>query len=340
MNDNEYILQINRGRFGYLRNRQENILLDEVSVNLRRGELVCLVGKNGSGKTTLLKTLMKLSPLPAGEILLLGRKLEHYQPAELAQNCSFVPTALADTGEMTVRELAELGRYPYTNWYGKLSRQDHSIVDAALSATGISGMARKRLHEISDGEKQRTMIARSLAQDTPLILLDEPSAFLDIQGKYEITSLLRQLCMKQHSAVFSTHDLNLALQYADKIWLIAGKKMIQGAPEDLIINNRIGDLFHSDQIRFDSSAGEFKPVIEYRGNVMIRNLTASPAVFEWTRKALRRAGFSSESPEKDSGPVITIDHAMGKHTWRMETRGGETMYESLYDLLLDLAVHL
>ena len=335
MNDKDYILQINNGRFGYLHHRKEKVLLKQVSLNLRRGELVCLVGRNGSGKSTLLKTLMKLSPLLGGEIILEGKNFHHFPVTELARICSFVPTALTNTGEMTVQELVELGRYPYTSWYGTLTSRDHAMVDDALIAAGLSSMAGSKLQEISDGEKQRAMIARSLAQNTPLILLDEPSAFLDIPGKYGITSLLRQLCRQQHSAVFSTHDLNLALQYADKIWLIADEGIIQGAPEDLIINDRIRNLFHSDQIWFDLREGEFKPVVAYRGKVSIQNLKALPEVTEWTRRALQRAGFSSKSTGNDD-PQVVIDQIGEQLVWILKTPDRETVCESIYDLLLEM----
>ena len=230
MEQRDFILKIGNGGFGYQHRRSQTVLLKNINLELRQGELVGLVGRNGSGKSTILRTIMKLIPLLDGKITLNGKELGKYHPSEMARTVGFVPTGLINAGEMTVKELVELGRYPYTNWYGKITAEDVIAVDEALTSVGLTQLADQKITEISDGEKQRAMIARTLAQRTGLIILDEPSAFLDIPNKYEITTLLRQLCNDQHSAVFSTHDLNLALQYADKIWLIENGSVHTGFP--------------------------------------------------------------------------------------------------------------
>ncbi len=336
MNKETVILDIKNGSFGYRGRKSETVLLRETNLQLRNGELVCLIGRNGSGKSTFLRTVMKLIPLLGGEITMMGIDLRSSHHSTIARTCAFVPTELVNAGEMTVRELVELGRYPYTNWLGKLMPRDLLAVDGAVDAVGLRELTERKVEEISDGEKQRSMIARTLAQKTALMLLDEPSAFLDIPGKYEITSLLRKLCNSGHSVVFSTHDLNLAIRFADKIWLIDHDHIVQGAPEDLILSGIIGRLFDSDRVRFDMNTGDFQPSTGFRGSVVVRKVNAADELLQWTRKALNRNGFDCVDTDGKAGLIITITIENGKNVWILHQEDENLFFHSLYDLTLHL----
>jgi iron complex transport system ATP-binding protein len=221
-------------------------------------------GLMGSGKSTFLKTISSLIPQLEGNILLKNRNLKEYSSQQLATLTGYVSTEMIWIDEMSVYELVLLGRFPYTNWLGTLTESDKQAVQLAIEQVGIKDLINRKINEISDGERQRAMIARTLAQNTELILLDEPSAFLDIPNKYEIAGLLKTLCEKGKTVLFSTHDLNLALSFADKIFLIDGDKIIQGAPEDLIINGEIQRIFKTDKFSFDSLTGNILPLVAFK----------------------------------------------------------------------------
>lgn len=336
MKPGAFILDIQAASFGYKSRRSESVLLKQTSLQLRKNELVGLVGRNGSGKSTLLRTIMKLNPLLEGKIFINGQDLDRFQPAEMARTCGFVPTGLVNAGEMKVKELVELGRYPYTNWYGKMTIDDNIAVEEALGAVSLADLEDRLVSEISDGEKQRAMIARTLAQQTSLILLDEPSAFLDIPNKYEIATLLRQLCNHDHAAVFSTHDLNLALQYADKIWLIEDDRVIQGAPEDLIIDGKIERLFNSGKVIFDRSGADFTPKVNYRGVISVEAENVPGYVYTWTVKALGRKGFQITTDSYREGNHLIIRHENDQNIWNLQQDNKNLLFNTLYDLTLHL----
>lgn len=198
---------------------------------LRTSELTCLLGPNGAGKSTLLKTLASFIPPLHGGITIADRPLRDYSAGRLARTIGVVLTEKPSLNNMTVRELVGLGRSPYTGFWGKYTREDREIVDRALQLTGITEFAARQIQTLSDGERQKVMIAKSLAQQTPIILLDEPTAFLDYPSKVEIMQLLQRMAHEEGKAVFlSTHDLELALQISDKIWLMIGKavKLAEG----------------------------------------------------------------------------------------------------------------
>jgi len=192
-------------------------LMSEISVNARQGELITLIGRNGSGKSTLLRSLMRLQPVLSGSILLNNRNIEDHSRREFAMLCGFVSTEAISTGNLSVYELVALGRFPYTNWIGKVRAEDRDLIDSSLERVGLMALKDKMLAEISDGERQRAMIARALAQDTDLLILDEPTAFLDLPNRYEVIKLLKDLTRQGKSVIFSTHDLNIVIDQVDKI---------------------------------------------------------------------------------------------------------------------------
>ncbi len=328
----ENIAKISGADFGYRTKAKSRILLKNINLEIRSGELVCIIGKNGSGKSTMLKTMTRLQPLLGGEILYTGRNIMDFGREEFAKFCGFVSTDRIQAEQMNIRELVELGRFPYTNWIGKLSSEDREEVDKAMHAVGISHMHEAGLSEISDGERQRAMIARTLAQNTDFILLDEPSAFLDIPNKYEITSLLKSLCSMGRTVLFSTHDLHLALQYADKIWLIDEEAIVQGAPEDLVINGTIEKLFNTFNVVFERDTGEFESLVSSRKKIYIVPSGMDKMILSWTRKALRRAQFQIIPADDGNSPRLEVIKKNNKTVWNIRKENENLVFQNLYEM--------
>ena len=234
------------------------IIADSIAVSLKKGTVTALIGANGIGKSTLLRTLSGLHKPLKGEILIGNKNLNSYSPAALAQQLSLVLTESPSAGNLTVFELVALGRQPYTNWLGSLAPVDIAKVNEALTLTQTQHLAHKKYYEISDGQLQNVMIARALAQDTPIIILDEPTTHLDLPHKVSLLRLLKKLATEQDKCIlFSTHDLDLALQTADELLIMKKGCLIQGSPETLINNNGVNDIFNDESIVFDKEKRAF-----------------------------------------------------------------------------------
>jgi iron complex transport system ATP-binding protein len=229
---------------GYRQGTRTRVVNRGLNLCLRRGTLAALLGPNGAGKSTLMRTLAGLQPPLAGEVWLDGRPLRALSANELARNLAVVLTDRVDAGYMSAYALAALGRYPYTSWDGRLSAEDEAIVQEAMRAARCESLAARAASELSDGERQRVMLARALAQQTPIVLLDEPTAFLDLPRRIEIMHLLRDLAHDTGRAfLISTHDLELALRFADELWLMAADGAFSvGAPEEVSAR---GDLLRA-----------------------------------------------------------------------------------------------
>ena len=239
---------------GYRAGRtKRHTLLQDVDLELREGEFVCLLGPNGTGKSTLLRTIGKMQPPLAGSVEIGGRDIYQLSNHALATLLSVVLTDRLTVGRLTAYALIGLGRYPYTGWAAGLTAEDHSIIRWAISATRSDDLAARDVSELSDGERQRVMIARALAQQPTVMLLDEPTAFLDLPTRVEITGLLKRLTRETDLAVLmSTHDLDLALRSADTLWLINPEGRVEhGAPEDLILRGALQSTFSSSELIFD-----------------------------------------------------------------------------------------
>lgn len=230
------------------------VLLEDVSAALGGGRLVALLGRNGTGKSTLLRAVAGLEAPLSGEIRLCGRPL-HATPAhELAQVVSFVATEKVRIANLASRDVVGLGRAPYTDWLGRLRPDDCAVVDRALELVGMSGFADKPMDRLSDGEAQRVMIARALAQDTPVILLDEPTAFLDMPNRYELCTLLRRLAHDEGKCIlFSTHELDIALTLCDDVALIDPPQLHLLPTAEMIRSGHIERLFDSGTAAFDAA---------------------------------------------------------------------------------------
>ena len=247
-NERIYTVKLENLTLGY----GERILFREANIGFGWGEFTALIGRNGTGKSTLLRTISGLVKPLSGKIIVDGIDLSDMSSKEIASRISFVSTEEVRITNLKVIDVVGLGRAPYTNWIGSLTAEDRRKVDESLSLVGISGFAYKSMDTLSDGERQRVMIARALAQDTPIILLDEPTAFLDLPNRYEICILLRELAHKQgKSIIFSTHDLSIALELCDTIAMIESGNFYYGTAEKLIAGNEIQRLFEGTSLRFD-----------------------------------------------------------------------------------------
>lgn len=315
---------------GYRQGRRQTSVVSGINIALRRGELVCLLGPNGAGKSTLMRTVAGMHPPLAGRVLLHGQDVSTFTPQERARHLSLVLTERINTGNLPARELVALGRYPHTDWVGRLTERDAAVVRWALEAVGATALAERSILELSDGERQKVMIARALAQEPALMLLDEPTAYLDLPRRVEIMSTLRHLAHAAgRTVLLSTHDLDLALRSADRIWLLSSEgDLHDGTPEDLVLNGSFAATFESQGVTFDPVSGSFQMQQPWNGEV---SLHGEGLAAEWTRRALRRRGFRIA---QDGAPVqIRVDGANGTPTWRIRSNRGEAELHSISALL-------
>ena len=264
------------------------VLQSDLNLAVRPGEIVSLMGQNGVGKTTFLKTIHGLLPPVSGAIWLGDKPLQKLSRLEIAQQCALVLTEKPPGLHLSVMELIAMGRHPYSNWLGLLSTADKQAIEKAISQTRIEYIAEKKLGELSDGQLQKVMIARALAQETDLIILDEPVAHLDLNNKIEVMFLLREIADQGVGILISTHDIQVTTQLSDQLWLFGFSGSAQtGLPEDLILNGEFEKILYLQHHRYDlihhrirqSTAG---PVIQLEGE---------EAITYWTEQALKRAGF-------------------------------------------------
>ncbi|ALD93103.1 ABC-type cobalamin/Fe3+-siderophores transport systems, ATPase component [Cupriavidus gilardii CR3] len=265
-------------------------LLGPLDLAIPSGRFVCLLGANGAGKSTLIRTLCAMQAPVAGQVHLDGEPIHAMSAAQRARRLAVVLTERVDGTLMRGYELASMGRYPYLGWAGRLSADDHRIVHQALSSAGALSLADRLVAELSDGERQKIMIARALAQQPRLLVLDEATAFLDLPRRVGTMQLLLDLAHRNGLAVLlSTHDLELALRYADELWLIDGQRSMHvGAPEDLAIDGVLGTSFAADGLTFDLERAELRVGPAGRSAIRVEGggLRAS-----WAARALERAGF-------------------------------------------------
>ena len=283
-------IHINDLSIGYRTKNDTKLVASHIQARIYSGELTCLLGANGVGKSTLLRTLSAFQQKLGGEIAVLGRDMDSYSDKELSTTIGVVLTEKCDIRNMSVRELVEMGRSPYTGFWGTLSKEDKIVVDKSIALVGIPHLAHRMVHTLSDGERQKVMIAKALAQETPVIYLDEPTAFLDFPSKVEMMQLLHQLSRQTDKTIFlSTHDLELALQIADKIWLMDKVNGVTiGTPEDLSLNGSLSNFFARKGIAFDLETGLFRVANEYTSQI---RLAGHGQKYAMVRKALQRNGI-------------------------------------------------
>ena len=257
-NTSDIILQTKSLAIGYATKKSTIEVAKNIDLLLPKGNITCILGKNGIGKSTLLRTLSNVQSKLFGDILINGKNLERITNNELAKEISLVLTERIPENNLTVYELIALGRQPYTNWVGKLTNEDKIQIEQAIKQTNCQDFIYKNHGELSDGQLQKVMIARALAQNTQLIMLDEPTAHLDIQNKIETFQLLKKLSLELHKTILiSTHEINLALQVSDQLWLMNKDGILSGNTNFLIENGSVENLFNSELVTFHSKSKQF-----------------------------------------------------------------------------------
>jgi iron complex transport system ATP-binding protein len=325
------ILQTQDLAIGYRNRSQQNILAQHLNLNLHRGELVCLLGLNGIGKTTLVRTLAGMLPPLNGQIVVCGSPITSYTALQLARRVAVVTTERINVGILDAYTLVSLGRFPYTDWQGHLTSADHRIIHWALQTADAEQFSSRNVSELSDGERQKVMIARALAQEPDLLLLDEPTAFLDLPHRIEMMRILQHLADHMERAVLvTTHDLDLALHTADRLWIMAPDgSMHDGSPEDLVLQEVFARSFANHGVQFEPETGGFKLIRQTAGLVNLHPGTGLAAI--WTQRALERAGYQLT---QSTAPIhIQIDLSEAAPTWRVQTTHGTHAVKTIYALI-------
>jgi iron complex transport system ATP-binding protein len=297
---------------GYNYKKRKYLVQNNLDIVLRKGELACLIGPNGSGKSTLLRSLSGLQNTLGGDIFIQEKNLNKLSRHEISQLIALVLTDRINIENASVRDIVSLGRQPYTNWWGKISDEDNAKIFESIKMVHLEQKMDHFMHELSDGERQRVMIAKALAQDTDIIMLDEPTAHLDLPNRVEIMLLLHRLAHRTKKAILlSTHELDLALQAADKIWLMDNQKgIISGIPEDLVLNGSFNKVFQNEHYTFNAANGNFS---------MNYPLQKEAAVFGektrlyWTLRALARIGYRAV-------PDAAIQIEVTDTAWKIEEK--------------------
>ncbi|BCY29638.1 ABC transporter ATP-binding protein [Flavobacterium okayamense] len=253
------ILHTKNLTIGYTKGKQKTVVQTNVSLTLNSGKLIALIGKNGIGKSTFLKTITGIIPPLDGEVELNNKNILSFETNALAQELSLVLTEALPSSDLTVYEIVALGRQPYTNWLGILTDEDKAKINEAIALTEIGNFIHKKHYEISDGQLQKVMIARALAQDTSLIILDEPTTHLDLVHKVTLLKLLQKLTHETNKTIiYSTHDLDLAIQMADDMIIFTEDAIFNDQPCSLISNGVFDKIFQNENIIFDPTIGKFK----------------------------------------------------------------------------------
>jgi len=322
--EKDHIISLENLSIGH---QPEEALLRGINLSVGPGEMVALIGRNGTGKSTLLKTMIGLLPALGGTCKLEGKSIDDHGLSARARLVSFVSSQLSQLPTLSVEELVALGRLPYTGWMGRLGQTDHAMVHQALQEVRLLSFATRKLNQLSDGERQRAMIARAFVQDTRLMVLDEPTAFLDIPNTYDLIRLLNRFRDGGKSMVYSTHDLETAMQCADKMWVIHEGSIHEGAPEDLGLTGLFDELFSSSGIRYDEHAGRFLFKGANRGTVRLEG--SRDRGYSWTVNALERLGYRLE---KQGSLHIQMEAAGSGYRWTLRKKDASVSFSSIYKL--------
>ena len=324
------IIRLDSLCIGFSSGRHVNCILPPLSASSKGGELIAVIGRNGIGKSTLLRTITGLQPSLGGEIFINGKSTSGYSRLEMARRIGYISTEVVRVSNMRVCDLVALGRFPHTNWLGSTDQSDLIAVESAIERTRMTALRNRNITELSDGERQKAMIARVLAQNTDILIMDEPTAFLDIASKFEIISLMLELTRDGKTIIFSTHDFNIAVSQADKIWLILDDRLAEGSPEDLMLSGCFEHLFDSSVIKFNSSDGSFIFRNESRGKLFIEGEGNRR---KWTERALSRAGYVVS--DSITNPYIVVP-VLADQPWKLIADRKEFSFSSIYDLIRNL----
>lgn len=296
--------------------------LKALNLAIQGGEFICLLGPNGTGKSTLIRTLAGVQPALSGSLQLQGKPFKTITPRERARMVSIVFTDSLPIGMMDAYSFAALGRHPYSGWLGGLCDADHKRIQWALQAVGAEDLSQRQVAELSDGERQKVSIARALTQESQLMLLDEPTAFLDLPRRVELMRILRDLAHREQiGMLLSTHDLDLALRFADRLWLITPDgELIQGLPEALALNGELERAFASENLDWDANAGSFRT---HKSPCLFATLEGEGPAALWTERAFARLGLGITEDRTQATFQTVLTQHENAPTWTI-TKGTET----------------
>lgn len=306
-------------------------LLNRLNLELHRGQLIALMGKNGTGKSTLLRSLIGMEPVLEGTVILNGKALETCSAPAIARQISYCGANMQMPGSLRVRELVLYGRYPYLGFMARPRQKDFDRVEHAMTAMHIKSLSERFLNELSDGERQRALIARSLAQDTPFILLDEPAAHLDLVHKSELMLQLRSLCEKMDKGIiYASHDMDALLHYPDTLWMIHDGTIVCGDPADLVLLGQVENMLCSgNSLKMDTAGGKLiRP--EYESREIC--LKAQGAAFDWTKSALQRISFRV-SCNKSASLCVIVENAANGYEWTLRKGADQQVFKSIETLI-------
>ena len=314
-------LQINNLTIGY----EDQTVLSQINLKLEKGKLVCLMGQNGTGKSTLIRTISGVQQSLDGQVFVNDTLLGELDIQARAKLISLVLTEKPSTGNLSVEELVSMGRYPYLGWNVKYAQGDFQIIDDAIAKVNLGELRNKKIFTLSDGQLQKTMIARALAQNGEIMILDEPTAHLDLNNRVEIMYLLKQLARETNKAILlATHELDLALQMADKLWLIKDGSIIEGVPEDLVLNESMDAVFGHKG--FNLKTGKVEHAVSRQGV----KLEGDGYAYLWTKNALERNGYSVV---EDANMKISVVSEGQQFQWQLYVNGQNFIISSISDLL-------
>ncbi|MDD4198859.1 MAG: ABC transporter ATP-binding protein [Paludibacter sp.] len=310
---------------GYHHRNKNTVIQTNLNLLAKPGEMVCLIGPNGSGKSTLLRTLSGLQRPLAGKAIVNDVDIQEISSKERALLMSLVLTERIDIENATVRSIVAMGRHPHTNWWGRINEDTEKLVQKAIAMVHLESKTNQLITELSDGERQRVMIAKAFVQDTPIIILDEPTAHLDLPNRVEIMLLLHRMAHETgKTIIISTHELDMALQAADRVWLMTADRGVEvGVPEDLVLNGKFNEAFKSNNYVFNPTNGNFSMNYKLDKQVSVQGDKMS---MYWTLRALARVGYAAV---EKTNPAIVIEN----NCWKV----GENEYNSIEKLLSALS---
>ncbi|MCQ2973304.1 MAG: ABC transporter ATP-binding protein [Bacteroidales bacterium] len=313
---NEFIICGKNILIGY---EKKPISYNLLNFNLIKNKLTVLLGSNGVGKSTLIKTISQLLPKISGDIKIYNKNIEEFSQEELSKTISVVLTDKISAGGLTVEELVSLGRQPYTGFLGKLSLNDKLLVTNAINSVKLSHKSNSFVANLSDGEKQKALIAKALVQETEIIILDEPTAFLDISAKVEILNLLRDLAQNHNKTILlSTHDIEYALKIADYLWIINNDGLFCGQTEDMILSGKIDLIFNNNLLKYNILTNTIENKFQFKKTAFLE--CNDDIVKILITNLLKRNGYKILAKKNDYDILIIV---MSNNCFIIKNRLGE-----------------
>ncbi len=324
------IIEIENLEIGFDLTAKSDLFYPLINLSASKGDFIALLGRNGVGKSTFLRSFARTQPCISGDVKIMGTSFTKIERVEYSRLLSFIPAEPIHAANMTVYDFVSLARYPYNGWFGGIGHSDKEIIHLALEHVNMLSFSNRELDTLSDGERQKAMIAFAFAQDSEIILMDEPTAFIDLPAKYEIVRLLKELTLAGKTVIFSTHDLHTAIREVDTIWLMLNDGMLIASPEDLALNGSLNRLFDGTDIYLDLASGGF---LSKRVLIKEVNLIADNEIYyTWTKRALERLGFLVITEVNDSILNIKCAYKDSSYFWELKNSTTTLCFDSISKL--------